>query len=78
MSDGRPTCSYDEVKKKAAEFALYGFVIDTVAFGADADARFLKDIADATGGISYEASSVSGLVESFALLDTPVRGLLTS
>lgn len=76
MSDGQPSCRREAVVAEADRFSKYGFVIDTVAFGSDADVVLLKTVAKATGGIMYEASSVEDLVRSFALLDTPVRGLL--
>jgi len=79
MSDGQPTdrdpARLWELVREADQYAI---VIDTVAFGHDADHALLEEIAKATGGVKHDAITAEELDRSFKQLDTATRGLLGS
>lgn len=51
-------------------------IIDTVAFGTDADRGLLEWIAKQTGGVMKEARDAASLVKAFLALEAGTRGLL--
>jgi len=77
LSDGMPTDAEDhEVIARAESIGRHGIIIDTVAFGEDADRDLMKAIARAARGIMCEADDVAKLIKVFKALEATKRGLL--
>jgi hypothetical protein len=76
MSDGQDYRVADAVSRARA-LEGQGVVIDTVAFGQDADRDFLQMLTSADGTM-VEGSDARSLVRSFLSLEATARGLLTA
>lgn len=77
MSDGVPDDPMGTLSI-AEEVSAKGIVIDTVAFGRDADLRFLEGLSGYSKGVTKQASSAKDLRLTFGQLDAATRGLLGS
>lgn len=77
MSDGCAAESRDEILALANLMKADGIIIDTVAFGMDADEALLKAIATQGNGVYKLAGSANELVKTFLQLEAKKRGLLT-
>lgn len=77
MSDGVPDDPMRTLEI-AEEVSGKGIVIDTVAFGRDADLRFLEGVSGYSKGVTKSASSAKDLRLTFGQLDATTRGLLSS
>lgn len=77
MSDGVPDDPMGTLRV-AEEVSGKGIVIDTIAFGRDADHRFLEGVSGYSKGVTKSASSAKDLRLTFGQLDATTRGLLSS
>jgi len=79
LSDGCATDSEPEqLVEKARQIGLDGIVLDTIAFGHNADRSALEEMASVARGRMAEADTATELVRVFKALEVSKRGLLTS
>ena len=64
-------------REMADLFSKEGWIIDTVAFGYDADMHLLDMLSTKTGGVKKSAKDASELIKAFKSLEAGTRGLLT-
>jgi Ca-activated chloride channel family protein len=77
LSDGQDAYEYRSHLEGLLEtFMGSKILVDTVAFGADADLASLESIAKRTGGVMKEAKDAASLTKAFLALEAGVRGLL--
>jgi hypothetical protein len=77
MSDGCAAENSDEILEYIDKMAKDGIIIDTVAFGHDADDTLLRAISDHGKGVYSLAINAQDLVKTFLQLEAKKRGLLT-
>lgn len=75
LSDGYANEETHLIDHKLALCREGGVIVDTIAFGDSADRERLKDIANKTGGVFYEAGSEQQLKDAYAKLNYSVRYL---
>jgi hypothetical protein len=75
LSDGCATG--DDPMIAAQEAKNLSIIIDTVAFGDNADRDTLRAIAELTGGVLKEANDAASLIKEMLMLEAGIRGLLT-
>lgn len=73
LSDGCANLETERIDYYLSLCREGGVICDTIAFGESADKGRLKDIANKTGGIFYEAGSEQQLREAYAKLNYSVR-----
>lgn len=77
MSDGRDDPGRSHETEQCVVFCVQRkIIIDTIAFGEDADRYLLEQIARRTGGVFREAIDAMDLVNAFKSLEAGIRGLL--
>ena len=78
LSDGSDNIEQDMVEECIIRCQEEKVVVDTIAFGRDADELRLREIAKRTGGVFYSAKSVRKLAEAYKKLNFDVRYLTCS
>ena len=75
LSDGQANVEVERIDHYLSLCQEGKVIVDTIAFGDSADKRRLKDIAEKTGGIFYEAGNEQQLKEAYGKLNYNVRYL---
>jgi len=73
MTDGHNNSEQFEMERLIEQCVSANIVVDTIAFGADADEVLLSGIAKRTGGIFTKAISALQLAETYRNLNFQVR-----
>lgn len=75
LSDGCDT-SKNDVLREVQEYVRLNIIIDTIAFGLDADTSLLRKVSGMTKGVFQDVYNAKDLVKSFKQLEYKVRGFL--
>lgn len=75
LSDGKDS-NRNGVLNEVQNYVNNDMIIDTIAFGGDADLELLKKISELTKGVFQEVYNAKDLVKSFKQLEYKVRGFL--
>lgn len=75
MSDGSNNCESNMMDHRISDCVKEGVIVDTIAFGENADVNLLKSIATRTGGVFQKVDSPLQLEEAYKKLNFQVRYL---